>query len=121
MEQADIVPTILSYAGLPIPDGMEGQAYPGKPAQVPVFSINHDLQEDEHSLSVAMRDRDWKYVLHLGKWAHPWPRQELYNLALDPRENINLTDKYPRLAETMRQQVLHELDAHNVDVKQYAR
>jgi arylsulfatase A-like enzyme len=118
-EQSDIAPTILSYANLPIPPGMEGQAYPAKLQDSPVFSMNHDLARDDHTLSVAVREGDWKYVIHMGRWKHPWPQRELYNLAQDPTETKNLVDSQPQRAESMRQQILRELARHDVSTKEY--
>lgn len=119
MEQADLLPTILSYAGLQIPDGSEGYAYPGKPDNLPVFSMNRDIQMGEKTLNVAMREGDWKYVIHLGKWKHDWPQQELYNLVVDPYETSNLTAVQPDRAKSMQQRILSELAAHKVSLKEY--
>ena len=121
-EQSDLAPTILSYAGLPVPAGMEGQAYPSKPNNVPIFSINRDLQEiGTHTLSVALREGDWKYVLHLGRWKYPWPQRELYDIAKDPNESTNLVEREPERAESMRQHILQELARHKVNIKEYQR
>jgi arylsulfatase len=118
-EQADVAPTILSYLHLPIPVGMEGQAYPEKTSNVPVFSMNRDLQAGEHSLNVAMREGDWKYVLHLGHWKHPWPQRELYNLAQDPQEQTNLVDREPARGEVMRQRILQEVVRHGIALDEF--
>jgi hypothetical protein len=34
----------------------------------------------------------WKYVTHQGAWKFKWPKEELYDLAVDPKENNNLAD-----------------------------
>jgi len=119
MEQADILPTILSYAGLPVPAGIEGRAYPGEPDNRPVFSMNRDLHPDEKTLNVAMREGDWKYVVHIGHWNHPWPQQELYDLAQDPMERANLISSEPERAATMRQRVLTEISRHGISISEY--
>lgn len=119
MEQADLLPTILTYAGLPLPEGDEGRPYPDKPDNVPAFSMNRDFQPGEHTLNVAMRERDWKYVIHLGRWKHPWPQQELYNLAQDPDEKANLIGSQPERAEAMRQRVLAEVQRHGISLSEY--
>jgi arylsulfatase A-like enzyme len=118
-EQADLAPTILSFANLPVPSGMEGQAYQSKPKNVPIFSMNHDLQFGAHTLSVALRDGDWKYVIHFGRWKVSWPQRELYNIAVDPNENTNLVERQSERAESMRQHILRELALHGVDPKEY--
>jgi len=123
-DQSDLAPTMLSFAGLPIPAGMEGQAYPSKPNNVPIFSMNDDLQlvtiqTGSHTLSVALRDGDWKYVLHMGPWKFPWPQRELYDIAIDPNESTNLVEREPERAESMRQHIMQELARHGVNTKDY--
>jgi len=118
-EQADVLPTILTYAHLQVPAGVEGQAYPEKLENLPIFSMNRDLQMGEHTLNVGMRDGDWKYVLHLGRWNHPWPQRELYNLALDPKEQLNLVDREPARSEAMRQRILQEVTRHGIALKEF--
>jgi arylsulfatase A-like enzyme len=118
-EQSDVTPTILSMANLPIPASIEGKAYASKQSGIPIFSMNHDLQLGAHTLSVAIRDGDWKYVLHLGRWKAPWPQRELYDIAQDPKESTNLVEREPGRAESMRQLILRELARHGVDTKEY--
>jgi arylsulfatase A-like enzyme len=118
-EQTDVAPTILSMANLPIPASMEGQPYPSKPNNVPIFSMNHDLRPRTHTLSVALRDGNWKYILHLGLWKAPWPQRELYDIAQDPKESTNLVEREPERAESMRQRILRKLARHGVDTKEY--
>lgn len=118
-EQADLAPTILSFADLPVPAGMEGQAYLSKPNNVPVFSMNRDLQNGQHTLNVAMRDGDWKYVIHLGRWKYPWPQEELYNLAKDRNEQANLVNSQPAQAIAMRQRVVAEIVRHGISLSEY--
>jgi arylsulfatase A-like enzyme len=121
-DQSDLAPTMLSFAGLPVPAGMEGQAYPSKQNSVPIFSMNHDLEEIEtHTLSVALREGDWKYVLHMGPWPYPWPQRELYNIAKDANESTNLVEREPERAESMRQHIMQELARHRVNTKAYQR
>ena len=108
-EQADLTPTILHLAGLPLPTGTEGQAYPLKPDDVPVFAMNRDLSSKDHTFSLAMRQGNWKYVTHFGQWVHPLPQRELYDLNQDPDENMNLIDRRPDIAGPMHQRIMEEL------------
>lgn len=119
MEQADLLPTILTYAGLPLPAGSEGLPYQDKPDNLPVFAMNRDLRPGEHTLNLAMLDGDWKFVIHLGRWKYPWPQQELYNLAEDPDEKANLTGSQPDRAAAMRQRVLAEIAQHGISLSEY--
>ena len=108
-EQADFAPTILRMVGIEIPQGMEGQAYPLKPGNAPIFAMNRDLSSSTPTFSVAMRLGNWKYVTHFGKWMHHWPRRELYDLGLDPNENSNLVALRKDIADPMHQRILEEL------------
>ena len=108
-EQADLAPTLLHMAGLPIPPGMEGQPYPVKTDGLPVFAMNRDMQTREGTFSLAMCQGAWKYVVHYGPWAHPWPRRELYDLGADPEEHNNLVAQRPEVAEPMNRRVVEEL------------
>jgi arylsulfatase A-like enzyme len=119
MEQVDLVPTILSYAGLPVPAKSEGRAYPDKPEDLPVFSMNRDHRAHQNSLNVAMREGDWKYVIHLGLWKHPWPQRELYNLTSDPQEQANLVSSQPERAASMQQVVLEEISRHGISLNEF--
>ncbi|MGA8505948.1 MAG: sulfatase-like hydrolase/transferase, partial [Candidatus Sulfotelmatobacter sp.] len=118
-DQADLVPTILTFAGVPVPSGIDGQAYQSKPDNVPIFSVTHDYEVGTHTLSVAVRDGDWKYVIHMGAWKYPWPQRELYNIAKDPNESTNLVEREPERAEAMRQQIMQELARHGVNTKEF--
>jgi arylsulfatase A-like enzyme len=119
MEEADLAPTILTYAGLPVPAKSEGRAYPDKPEDLPVFSINRDFRAHEKSLNVAMREGDWKYVIHFGRWKHPWPQRELYNLASDAQEQTNLVSSQPERAASMQQVVLEEISRHGISLNEF--
>jgi len=113
-EQADLAPTVLHMAGLPVPQGMEGRPYPVKPDGLPVFAMNRDLSTSNHTFSLAMRQGNWKYVDHFGRWNKPWPKRELYDLAMDPKENLNLVDQRQDVAGPMHQRILVELAKRNL-------
>lgn len=89
----DVAPTILDYAGVPIPATMQGQSLR------PVVENKHEEWRDdfyyEHRLkhpkipsSEAVRNRRWKYVEYLVE-----PRYvELFDLESDPHELRNLAE-----------------------------
>jgi len=118
-EQVDIAPTILRYAGVPVPSVMEGWPYQEKYSDTPVFSMNRFNLNSERTFSVAMRDGEWKYVAHMGPWHYPWPQKELYNLANDPKETANLVDREPARASMMQQRIMQEVAKHKVNMKEY--
>jgi arylsulfatase A-like enzyme len=108
-EQVDLEPTMLQMVGLPEPRGLEGVAMARKPEGLPVFSMNHDYQLLSRSFSVAVRLGNWKYVEHFGHWTFPWPKRELYDLAVDPAEDHNLAEIQPDRATALRGLILAEL------------
>lgn len=114
-EQCDLAPTILQMVGLPVPAGMEGYPISRKPEGLPVFAMNHDLQQGTRTFSVAVRLGDWKYVEHWGRWTAPWPQRELYDLASDPGEGRNLVAARPDKAAELRGRILAELARRHID------
>ncbi|MCL5271141.1 MAG: DUF4976 domain-containing protein [bacterium] len=84
------MPTLLDYAGLAIPDAVQGRSLrpliegrPGPWAERYVFSETASNPKDVQRM---IRDKRWKYVFRSNK------RLDLYDLATDPEENINLFD-----------------------------
>jgi len=85
----DIAPTILDYAGLEIPDQMQGHSLKGQLS-------SHNLREDflcEHLFDIpyipkseGIRTTSWKYFRYID---HP-EVEELYDLINDPMEINNL-------------------------------
>jgi choline-sulfatase len=73
----DVMPTVLTTLGLPVPDGTDGHAVPGDPR--PVYMEAWSLR-DRFGLSphVAVVDGDDKLIA--------LPRPELYDVAADPAE-----------------------------------
>ncbi len=101
---------------------MEGQAYPSKPNNVPIFSINRDFKKLERILCPSLFGKGiGSTLLHLGRWKYPWPQRELYDIAKDPNESTNLVEREPERAESMRQHILQELARHKVNIKEYQR
>lgn len=62
----DFAPTVLSLAGLEIPEQMEGRAFLGSRAAEPrkhVFAIR-DRVDEVYEMSRAVRDKRFKYIRH---------------------------------------------------------
>ena len=60
----DIPPTILSLAGIPVPDYMHGRAFWGESKAAPreyVFAAR-DRMDSEYDVRRAVRDRQYKYI-----------------------------------------------------------
>jgi len=60
----DLAPTLLSIAGIPIPDYMQGDAFLGKQkTEAPEYSYMSRQRMDEHcDLVRAVRDKEYRYI-----------------------------------------------------------
>jgi len=89
----DFAPTILSLAGLPIPENMDGdnlmKLYDNPQAQIHEWMvlINDWGKAPTHVLSIVTRD--WKYI----NWSYAGEgfevTEELYHTGIDPLELVN--------------------------------
>lgn len=117
----DLMPTLLSAAGLPVPDGLHGRSLlpltgggrdPGRPGSVFV-------QISEDRVGRAVRTSRWKYVVDAPD-ADPWndadadryTETELYDLAADPYELDNLAglESHREVADGLRAELLDWLE-----------
>lgn len=98
----DVMPTLLDYVGLPVP---EGRNLPGS-SFVPLLrgerqpERDHVVIYDEYGPVRMVRTRDWKYV-----YRHAYGPHELYDLVNDPDERRNLASdpaQKPRIAALKR-------------------
>ncbi|MEZ5071546.1 MAG: sulfatase-like hydrolase/transferase [Bacteroidales bacterium] len=105
MMSMDLMPTILEFCGLDVPENIDGVSL------LPTLESGEPMPERDvywSNLSmVAMRDGDWKLV-----WQKPFsfgppegPQEatsELFNLMIDPKEQHDLSAEYPELSESMK-------------------
>jgi arylsulfatase A-like enzyme len=96
VELTDITPTLLELSGLPIPKGTQGRSLlPILTGEAPphhhrefVRSEYYDAVElPNHTFGTMYRDRRWKLVVY-----HGLDVGELYDMAEDPHEHVNLWD-----------------------------
>jgi arylsulfatase A-like enzyme len=119
----DILPTVLDLAGLPIPDGIQGASLaarargedrgPGPPAYSESGRNFYPENPRQPIEGVAgkwrmMRDDRFKLIMIPNDPAPIW---ELYDLASDPREQVNVVDRLPKEAERLRGLLLAIVDA----------
>jgi arylsulfatase A-like enzyme len=95
----DIYPTVLELAGLPVPDYVDGVSL------LPLARGQAEEERAAYSGATAygpkresIRYRDWKLVRTLGPRSvrsdePTGPARELYNLAEDPGERLNLAER----------------------------
>ncbi len=101
----DFLPTILDVAGGPRLDSSDGPEIPTRPGKslVPAFArdgtVRHDALWWAHEGNRAIRVDDWKLVA--ARQDGPW---ELYDLATDRTETLNLAGEHP--------EKVHELAQH---------
>jgi arylsulfatase A-like enzyme len=98
VQSADIAPTLLTLAGLQVPDTMEGASFSallagagtaGQPTRAAWGTIFDDSQS-------YVVDGEWKLV----RWNSPGVRtgHELYHLPSDPRETYDYAREHPTVA-----------------------
>jgi arylsulfatase A-like enzyme len=91
----DVAPTILHFAGVPVPQGMQGQSMlplleePERPFRDDWFYEHHFSIPPKLRIerSEGVRAREWKYIRYIDQ--DP-PAEELYDLKSDPGETRNL-------------------------------
>jgi arylsulfatase A-like enzyme len=112
----DIYPTVLELAGLPVPDYVDGVSL------LPLARGQAEEERAAYSGATAygpkresIRYRDWKLIRTLGpravKGDEPTgPARELYDLAEDPGERLNLAERRAEVT-TDYLNLLHEIVA----------
>ena len=107
----DIAPTILSLAGIAPTPGfgvLKGdRRFAGADLAPLVSSPNTDFSPlpafaDLEGKLAAVRTEEWKYIMSL----HAEGAEELYSLADDPKELINLAEEKPQVRDLLRDELL---------------
>ncbi|MGH7701296.1 MAG: sulfatase family protein [Gemmatimonadales bacterium] len=101
----DIAPTILELAGVLAPGPMDGRSVlaaltggaGGGAAGELLYEYYWEYAFPHTPTTLALRGDRFKYILYHGVW----DRNELYDLAADPEERVNLID-VPAYADTVR-------------------
>jgi arylsulfatase A-like enzyme len=93
----DVAPTFLDYAGVPIPDGIDGRSLrPLLEGKTDGWRTHWFYEHHYHARgskegaiprTEGVRTADWKYVTYIDE---PQPFEELYDLKADPHEETNL-------------------------------
>jgi hypothetical protein len=82
----DIAPTTLALAGIRVPEQYEGRSLLGAPSRVARFATEQAVRR------VGLRDGNWKFILDEDS-----SRVQLFDLASDPEERINVAHAHPDL------------------------
>lgn len=114
----DVFPTLIDFAGLPIPDAESLPGHSFAPLLRGEMAIGREYVmagsdtdasgvlrpiHDEYGPVRMVRTREWKYVHR-----YPYGPHELYDLVNDPDERVNLVDDPAR--QPVRRELKAELD-----------
>ncbi len=91
----DVNPTVTDILGLPADDSWHGRSMfdPGRPPRAYFYAANDDYL-------LGVREDDFKYIYNVTAG-----REELYDLAKDPEEQINIAEQHPLKCKRLRQRV----------------
>jgi arylsulfatase A-like enzyme len=95
---ADVAPTLLDLAGLPLPEGSSGRPPPLRGDEVPAsrsFFGYSNPKDDYTYRAFSLHDGPWKLVYHK-VWSWSEYRTELYNTDEDPHERQPLSGEGER-------------------------
>ncbi|MGE5251733.1 MAG: sulfatase [Bacteroidota bacterium] len=116
----DLVPTLLTLAGKPLPDGLEGRLLPGFGGEEdwtrPVFSVEAKQCSSFGNLprvTLALMKEEYKLIHYLGYGKVP-DAFEFYNLWEDPDEMKDLFAVSPVQAARFRDELLATFEAKRV-------
>lgn len=91
----DFMPTLLDYVGVPMPSAPHDRPRPGRSflpllQGQPARAREHVVIFDEYGPVRMIRSQNWKYIHR-----YPYGPHELYHLAQDPEEKVNLIGEAP--------------------------
>lgn len=105
---ADVAPTVLALAGLPLPADLDGRSLAevvrggAEPAERPIFAVRRLVSESAGfgtGVKLSVREGAWKYI-----WNGDLPH-ELYDLEADPHERRNLIAERPEIAARLQARI----------------
>jgi arylsulfatase A-like enzyme len=117
VELIDVAPTLLDFLGLPAMAEMHGTSLvPYLAGSAEDEPIKAQYSEYEDTLLHTVRLGDWKLVDNPEEYQplclpgapadhYPLDKFELYNLAADPNEQINLASEEPQMVEMLREMI----------------
>ena len=104
-QMADLTPTVLDYAGL-LNDRMAFDGRSLRPlvegdGEAPEYAELH-LTENTWMKKRGIRTPEWKLIVSLEPDLHGFPMVELYHIAQDPAEKVNVAEEYPEVVAELR-------------------
>lgn len=143
-QHPDLLPTVLEYLGLPVPDGVHGKSlWPlirGEAADVRDFAVSGRFSRDVSQLvGGAWRASDAAafdgaagaggagepLTLTTRRWAYLCPPmgggdRELYDLDADPRQTENVLDRHPDVVAALHRDLVAWLREHGAEAGRVA-
>jgi arylsulfatase A-like enzyme len=115
----DVPATILSYAGIPVPEVMEGRDLNSGEAERDEIFLESLTVAEGNPFIEALRTREWKYVRYLQPSGCPYTEEhldfsdqepifeQLFHLTSDPAERENLVgiDEHAEVLEQFRKRM----------------
>lgn len=102
----DVMPTLLDYAGIPVPEQVDGQSL--MPLLRGESETVRDFLHGEHTYGGGsvqfITDGEWKYV-----WWSEDGREQLFNRKTDPQELQELSGGEPEKVRQLRQVLIERL------------
>ncbi|MBC8550011.1 MAG: sulfatase-like hydrolase/transferase [Candidatus Brocadiales bacterium] len=124
VEQMDIPATILEFAGITVPTWMEarsvvplirGESLPSRPAFAMNLEKNMSRDHKVENGTIAVWDGDYKLIHFLEE-----DKSMLFNLAEDPGEVVELSEKEPEVRQklySLIMQALNEVNENRLSAK----
>ncbi|MFQ6103185.1 MAG: sulfatase [Candidatus Glassbacteria bacterium] len=108
--QLDVMPTVLEFLNLESPQSVQGVSL------LPVIFGKRDLKNrkifsEEILLQLgpynirSLRENDWKFILNQ-KFPEGIMQRELFNLANDPRETVNVIEEHSDVARRLERELI---------------
>lgn len=108
---ADIMPTVLDFAGIPLPDNIHGESL--KPILTAKSNLNREYAYCELNEQKVVRSAGWKLVLNPKLDSNINHKYLLFNLKVDPLEknnllsSENLNNKIIVMAEKLKKEMIN--------------
>lgn len=99
---ADVVATIPTLVGLPVPGGWDGESFlsvlKGEPWEGREYLVmDHGL----YTCQRAVRDRKWSFIRTYHEGLYRFDDVTLYDMENDPHQRVNVADAYPDVVKEM--------------------
>ncbi len=118
----DILPTLLTLAGQPVPDWCEGEilppfreeALPPNRAVYAVTARNNEKFKPLTNASISMRQGNYRLSAYFGyEESNGETVYEMYHLKENPEEQVNMYERRPKIAAQMTAELEAKLDEVN--------